>query len=69
LKECEGSNLDIRDFSNQLAEATKNMSEYERASLIKLFEDVSKNIAKEEPKNFTEEYSNIGEIPNGITDR
>ena len=40
--------MDIREFSNKLAEATKNMSEEERASLIKMFEGVSKEIAKTE---------------------
>jgi choline trimethylamine-lyase len=62
--------LDIRDFSNKLAEATKNMSENERASLIKLFEDVSKNIAKEEPKYGTDVSSNYNAgIPEGMTER
>jgi choline trimethylamine-lyase len=61
--------LDIRDFSNKLAEATKNMSAEERASLIKLFEDVSMNIAKEEAQPSTVTSSNDGGIPNGMTDR
>jgi formate C-acetyltransferase len=61
--------LDIRDFSIKLAEATKNMSEAEQKSLIKLFEGVSMNMAKEEPKQFTEECSHNGGIPNGMTDR
>ena len=33
--------MDIREFSNKLAEATKNMSPQERASLMKMFEAVS----------------------------
>ncbi|HAQ07071.1 MAG TPA: formate C-acetyltransferase/glycerol dehydratase family glycyl radical enzyme, partial [Bacillus bacterium] len=61
--------MDIRDFSTQLAEATKNMTEYERASLIRLFEDVSKNIIRDEPKRSAEECINNGEIPDGITPR
>lgn len=40
--------MDIRDFSNKLAEATKNMSEQERAALIKMFEGVAKDMVKEE---------------------
>ncbi len=58
--------MDIRDFSNKLAEATKNMSEVERASLIKLFEGVSKNMAPEEP---AENGNHDGGIPNGMTER
>ena len=38
--------MDIREFSNKLAEATKNMSEEERAALMKMFERVSDDIAK-----------------------
>lgn len=61
--------MDIRDFSKQLAEATKNMSPEERASLIKLFEDVAKRmeVEKEEPETTT---SATGDgIPNGMTER
>jgi len=38
--------VDIREFSNKLAEATKNMSDEERASLMKMFESVSGEITK-----------------------
>lgn len=68
-KEGEVRELDIRDFSKKLADATQNMSAEERASLIKLFEGVSKNIAPEEPKPFTKDCSDHGEIPDGITER
>lgn len=61
--------MDIRDLSNKLAEATKNMSAEERASLIKLFEDVSKDITKENPNPCLEECNQTSEIPNGITER
>ena len=61
--------MDIRDFSNKLAEATKNMSAEERASLIKLFEGVSKNITKEEPTSCVGDCSDGSGVPNGITDR
>lgn len=64
--------MDIREFSNKLAEATKNMSEEERASLIKMFEGVSKEIAKEETGT-TETTGTAcatgGGVPNGITER
>lgn len=61
--------LDIRDFSNKLAEATKNMSAEERASLIKLFENVSKNITIEETDHCTENCVSTNGVPNGITER
>jgi len=61
--------LDIRDFSIQLAEATKNMSAEERASLIKLFEGVSKNITKEEPECCGTACADGNGVPDGITDR
>lgn len=37
--------MDIRDFSNKLAEATQNMSDDERASLMKMFQSVAGDIA------------------------
>ena len=61
--------MDIRDFSIQLAEATKNMSAEERASLIKLFEGVSKNITKEEPECCGTACADGNGVPDGITDR
>lgn len=61
--------MDIRDFSNKLAEATKNMSAEERASLIKLFENVSLNMNKEEPQASTDTCTDGDGIPNGITER
>mgnify|MGYP006948631930 CR=1 FL=1 len=42
--------MDIREFSNKLAEATKNMSPEEKASLMKMFESVSQEIGKEDTK-------------------
>lgn len=61
--------MDIRDFSNKLAEATKNMSAEERASIIKMFESVSKEITKEEPVNTSVCNDVNGGVPNGITER
>ena len=37
--------MDIRDFSNKLAEATQNMSPEERESLMKMFQSVAGDIA------------------------
>jgi len=61
--------LDIRDFSNKLAEATKNMSAEERASLIKLFENVSQNMNKEEACGCSDNSTSGDGVPNGITER
>lgn len=61
--------MDIRDFSNKLAEATKNMSVEERASLIKLFENVSRNISTEEVEHCTGGPVNTAGVPDGITER
>lgn len=41
--------MDLRDFSNKLAEATKGLTPEERASLKKIFEGVSQEISKAAP--------------------
>ncbi|WP_312470200.1 choline trimethylamine-lyase [Neobacillus sp.] len=61
--------MDIRDFSKKLAEATKTMSPEERAGLIKLFEGVTTNMAKEEESEFTKESSHHDGVPEGMTER
>ena len=38
--------MDIHEFAGKIAEATKNMSDAERASLMKVFASVSDDIAK-----------------------
>ncbi|MCG8531814.1 MAG: hypothetical protein MI749_14285, partial [Desulfovibrionales bacterium] len=38
--------MDIRDFSNKLAEATKNMTPGERESLRKMFAGISAEMSK-----------------------
>ena len=40
--------MDIREFSEKLAEATKDMSFEEREALKKMFEGVTNNIAQKE---------------------
>jgi len=63
--------VDIREFSNKLAEATKNMSDEERASLMKMFESVSGEITKNEGPSTNNTYtaSEGTGVPDGITDR
>ncbi len=63
--------MDIREFSNKLAEATKNMSDEERASLMKMFESVSGEITKSEGPSTNNTYtaSEGTGVPDGITER
>nr|WP_041719356.1 choline trimethylamine-lyase [Alkaliphilus oremlandii] len=62
--------MDIRDFSNKLTEATKNLSVEERMSLMKIFEGISNEITKKDgtcaPAYRSEEGTGV---PNGITER
>ena len=64
--------MDIREFSNKFVESTKNMSAEERASLMKIFEGISKEITKEDKENpvtCTTSFARDGGVPNGITER
>lgn len=63
--------MDIREFSNKFAEATKNMSTEERASLMKMFEGVSKEITKKDEVvsgTYVASSDNDGKVPNGMTE-
>ncbi|MCG8565384.1 MAG: formate C-acetyltransferase/glycerol dehydratase family glycyl radical enzyme, partial [Desulfobacterales bacterium] len=62
--------MDIRDFSNKLAEATKNMTPAERDSLRKMFEGISAEISKtpEAPAQAVAADHGPG-IPEGPTQR
>ena len=61
--------MDIREFSNKFAEATKNMSTEERASLMKMFEGISKEITKEESAVCVASSGAANGVPEGITER
>ncbi|MBK5245713.1 MAG: choline trimethylamine-lyase [Peptostreptococcaceae bacterium] len=64
--------MDIREFSSKFAEATKSMSSEERASLMKMFEGVSKEITKKDVGNSgtcLASGDNDGGVPDGITER
>ncbi|TKB09581.1 choline trimethylamine-lyase [Desulforhopalus sp. IMCC35007] len=54
--------MDLNDFSNKLAEATKNLTPDERASLKKIFEGISLEVAKKT----VQPQSTIGPVPTGI---
>lgn len=59
--------MDLRDFSNKLAEATKNLSPAERASLRKIFENLSSKISAT-GSVLGKAYDQTG-IPDGPTER
>lgn len=64
--------MDIREFSDKFAEATKSMSSEERSALMKMFEGVSKEITKPDaPVCAGQTYDRPadGSIPAGITPR
>ena len=65
--------MDIREFSNKFAEATKDMSTQERQALKKVFEGISKEIETGDymdSSTYETTYDNNGgKIPDGMTDR
>ena len=62
--------MDLHDFSNKLAEATKSLSPEERASLKKIFEGVSAEIFNKTAVTSSPSVGHEGAgIPNGPTDR
>ncbi|MFW5488280.1 MAG: choline trimethylamine-lyase [Desulfovibrio sp.] len=64
--------MDLHDFSNKLAEATKNLSQEERASLKKIFEGVSAEILKKKSDahpTCVAASSDCTGIPEGPTER
>ncbi|TYT74285.1 choline trimethylamine-lyase [Desulfobotulus mexicanus] len=61
--------MDLQEFSNKLAEATKGLSPEERASLRKLFEGVSAEIVKGAPSTVAPAAYSLTGIPDGPTER
>ena len=61
--------MDLQSFSNKLAEATKNLSDAERASLKKIFEGVSAEVFKEGAEQPAAACTKTAGIPDGPTDR
>ncbi|QEK11463.1 choline trimethylamine-lyase [Crassaminicella thermophila] len=60
--------MDIREFSNKFAEATRNMSTEEQAALMKIFESISKEINQDTSSYTQSDVEDTG-IPNGMTKR
>ena len=58
--------MDLKDFSDKLAEATKNLTPEERASLKRMFEGISSEIAMNNPAPAT---TCTKGIPDGPTER
>lgn len=61
--------MDIREFSNKFAEATKNMSAEERSSLMKIFEGISKEITKDDTTSCKQSDAKESKIPDGMNER
>ena len=63
--------MDLQTFSNKLAEATKNLTPAERASLKKIFEGVSAELLQGQAASVTPVHENASGcgIPNGPTER
>lgn len=62
--------MDLHDFSNKLAEATKNLTEAERAALRKLFEGVTSDVnwsAAPASSNYSAPSTGGSAIPEGPT--
>lgn len=61
--------MDIREFTDKFADATRNMSPEQREALVKMLESVSGDLPKGAPEK-TGVCSGEGtEIPDGITER
>ncbi|QXM05099.1 choline trimethylamine-lyase [Crassaminicella indica] len=61
--------MDIREFSNKFAEATKNMSAEEQAALMKIFESISREIEKDDAEGYKQSDVKENGVPNGMTER
>jgi formate C-acetyltransferase len=64
-----GSKVDLHDFSNKLAEATKNLTSEERASLKKIFEGVSAEVFKKPAEVSAPVAAETCHVPDGPTER
>lgn len=61
--------MDLHDFSNKLAEATKNLTPEERASLKKIFEGVSAEVFKKPVEESAPVAAETCDMPDGPTER
>lgn len=61
--------MDLRDFSDKFAEATKGLSVEERASIKKIFEGISAEITKKTSAGKQDVAPEAAGIPEGPTDR
>jgi len=61
--------VDLQSFSNKLAEATKNLTPEERASLKKIFEGVSAEVLKPKPAEPVAVVKECAGVPEAPTER
>lgn len=65
--------MDIQEFSNKFSDATKNMSQEERAAMMKLFQGISKELtakAGSAPSSYqSQSQSDETNYPDGMTER
>lgn len=61
--------MDIREFANQLAAATRNMSQEERDSFMNVIEGMSHEMKKEDTSACGSSCTDTQGIPDGITER
>ena len=61
--------MDMQDFSAKLAEATKELTDSEKAALMRMFASVKEDIESEEVVETVEFHSEGTNIPEGITPR
>lgn len=62
--------MDIQEFSNKFADATKTMAPEERAAILKMFQGISKELTTDGTAvNAPQTASVDGSYPNGMTDR
>jgi formate C-acetyltransferase len=61
--------MDIKEFSEKLAEATKELGVDEREALLKMFSSVTQEIEEEEASGVYAGGDDQKDLPDGITDR
>ena len=61
--------MDIREFTDKFADATRNMSPEQREALVKMLESVSGDLPKGAPEKTGVCTGEGTEIPDGITER
>ncbi len=62
--------MDIHDFSNKFADATKSMSPEERTAIMKMFQGISNELSNDNASTSSASQTSTPDgVPNGMTDR